>query len=310
MNHLPFVSVIVPVYNDPVRVAGCIEALLAQTYPSDRYEVLVVDNCSTDTTAEIVSRYPVRLLAEHQRQGSYAARNKALQEARGDIVAFTDSDCVPATNWIETGVARLQQQPRCGLLAGKVSIFFRDPAHPTTIELYERMTAFPQERYVAQEKYGATANVFTFMHVIQTVGTFDPNLKSSGDREWGKRVAAAGFEISYADDVCVDHPARYSMSELLQKRARIIGGHEQIRRGAQRYPVTDLLQRIARDISFPMLGVAQMYANGRLRGLPRASRVVLIILLVGYIDAWFRLRSYCAHAYRKRRAFEPNGSRV
>jgi glycosyltransferase involved in cell wall biosynthesis len=101
-------SVIVPVHNTAAHLERCITALLGQDYPRDDYEILMVDNNSTDGSAGILARAPgVRALAE-TKQGSYAARNRAVREARGSILAFTDSDCAPDAGWlraIEAGLA-------------------------------------------------------------------------------------------------------------------------------------------------------------------------------------------------------------
>ena len=93
-------SVVVPFYNVRPYIGRCIEGLLAQDFPADRFEVLMVDNNSTDGSAEVVRRYPrVRLLRE-AKQGAYAARNRGLAHARGRLVAFTDPDCIPGPDWL------------------------------------------------------------------------------------------------------------------------------------------------------------------------------------------------------------------
>jgi glycosyltransferase involved in cell wall biosynthesis len=77
-----------------------VEALIGQDYPADQYELLFVDNGSSDDSVEILNRYPeVNVLHEPVR-GSYAARNLGLAEARGEIIAFTDSDCFPLPGWL------------------------------------------------------------------------------------------------------------------------------------------------------------------------------------------------------------------
>ncbi len=94
------ISVIVPVYNAAPYLPRCIDALLAQDIDSTTYEILMVDNGSTDASAAIAGRYPeVRLLRE-PKQGSYAARNRALRDATGELLAFTDADCAPEPNWL------------------------------------------------------------------------------------------------------------------------------------------------------------------------------------------------------------------
>lgn len=98
MERLPFVPVIVPVYNGEATIEGCIRSLLEWHYPKKRYEILVVDSNSTDNTSTIVKKYPVRYLVEDEIQNPCAARNRGIREARGEILAFTDADVVVGRN--------------------------------------------------------------------------------------------------------------------------------------------------------------------------------------------------------------------
>jgi glycosyltransferase involved in cell wall biosynthesis len=101
------VSVVVPFFNAEKHIEDCAQALLAQTYPPTRYEIVMVDNNSTDRSAQLVRKYPrIQLLAE-QKQGSYAARNRGVAAARGPIIAFTDADCVPSPDWLQKIMAAL-----------------------------------------------------------------------------------------------------------------------------------------------------------------------------------------------------------
>lgn len=94
------ISVVVPFYQDRQHIRGCIEALLSQDYPQRQVEVILIDNNSTDGSADIVKQYPpVKLLSE-MKQGAYAARNRGIREARGEIIAFIDVDCLPERTWL------------------------------------------------------------------------------------------------------------------------------------------------------------------------------------------------------------------
>ena len=226
MNDLtrPFVSVIIPVYNDLERLITCLGALEEQTYPGNLYEVIVVNNNPLQNIEPfIVNFHHVRLVCESHRS-SYAARNKGILNARGSVIAFTDSDCIPKSDWIEKGVTNLLKEPHCGLVAGRIEVFCSDPGNPTAIELYEKITAFKQERYVERLRFGATANLFTFKDIIQKIGCFNDTLLSSGDFEWGNRVFEAGHKQIYADDTCVSHPALKTFGQRFRKRIRIIRG--------------------------------------------------------------------------------------
>jgi len=219
------VSVIVPVYNDAQRIGKCIEALLNQTYPKEKYEIIIVDNGSTDETREVIKKYPVKLLIEDKIQSSYAARNKGILNADEEVIAFTDADCIPASDWIDKGVRYLFQIPNCGLIGGKIKLFCDDPAKPKAVELYDILMGFNQKKDIEKYKYGSTANVFTLKQVFNTVGLFKADLKSGGDNEWGRRVCYYGYTQIYAADVVVDHPARGSFRQLHNRVIRLAGGN-------------------------------------------------------------------------------------
>jgi glycosyltransferase involved in cell wall biosynthesis len=92
-------SVIVPAYNAGKTIGDCLGALTSQSMDATDYEVIVVDDGSKDGTAEVVNTFPVRYL--HQpNKGPATARNHGAREARGEIILFTDSDCVPSADWI------------------------------------------------------------------------------------------------------------------------------------------------------------------------------------------------------------------
>jgi glycosyltransferase involved in cell wall biosynthesis len=104
---MPEMSAVVPFYNAERYIRGCVTGLLAQNYPEDAYEIIMVDNNSTDGSADIVRQYPrIKLLAE-PKQGAYAARNRGLLAARGAVIAFTDPDCVPDKDWLSSIAATI-----------------------------------------------------------------------------------------------------------------------------------------------------------------------------------------------------------
>lgn len=96
------ISVIVPVFNAGRYIDRCIVALLEQDYPRSNYEIIAVDNGSTDDSFDRLRRYPVKVVQE-PKLGSYAARNAGLLHASGSLLGFTDADCVPCARWL-TGI--------------------------------------------------------------------------------------------------------------------------------------------------------------------------------------------------------------
>ncbi len=100
----PFVSIIIPAYNSQHTISACLTALKRLQYPQDKFAIIVIDNNSTDKTAEIIKKFPVTYYKEIQTQSSYAARNIGIKHSKNAIIAFTDSDCLPEPYWLAEGV--------------------------------------------------------------------------------------------------------------------------------------------------------------------------------------------------------------
>jgi glycosyltransferase involved in cell wall biosynthesis len=225
----PFVSIIIPVLEDYESLEKCLEALEEQSYGRENYEIVVVDNGSAaQYVRDLNDRAErVRWYCEPQ-GGSYAARNCGIEHACGEVLAFTDADCIPARDWLERGVEAIMSDDAIGLLAGAIQVFADDPASPTPIELYEMKAAFPQQYFVEKLSFGATANVFTRRDVFDSVGLFDASLRSGGDREWGQRVKRSGYQLAFRNDVVVRHPTRRSLEKFHAKMMRIARGLHEI----------------------------------------------------------------------------------
>lgn len=225
----PFVSVVIPVFNDGEALAGCLDSMIRQTYPANRFEVVVVDNGSTRDLSEIVAGRAGVSLIQCPQPGSYAARNRGVAASRGPILAFTDADCRPRPEWLAVGVAELQRQPDVAVLGGHVEVVSGHEVRMSAAELHQHLCGFPQQRYLEQQNFFATANVLTYKAVFHRVGPFDERLFSSGDLEWGQRAHARGCRLAYCGEAIVSHPARATMRALIRKSMRISDGHFQLR---------------------------------------------------------------------------------
>jgi glycosyltransferase involved in cell wall biosynthesis len=215
----PFVSVIIPVHNDRARLQICLQALYYQTYPYHRYEVIVVDNNSTEDILLIVQPFPNVQYTTEAKPGNNAARNRGLSITRGEFIAFTDADCIPDREWLAEGVRSLLAHPEAGIIGGQIQ-FFCQGDRPTPVEYVDSVCYLQQAVYVQRDRYAAGANLFTRRSVIQHVGGFEERLLNLGDKEWGQRVAAAGFGVMYAERAIVHHPARATLAALLAKARR------------------------------------------------------------------------------------------
>lgn len=265
-------SVIVPVYRHRERLISCLEALARQTYPKTLVQIVIVDN---DPASPLDEMPGVRLVRE-PRAGSYRARNTGVRASTGEVLAFTDADCVPDPDWLAKGVAHLTHTPECGLVGGKIDIAFLDPSRPTAAELYEKYTALRQADYLRTERFAATANLFTFRAVFDAVGPFPAQLRSGGDVEWGRRVFTAGYRQVFAASAVVRHPARQTLGELIHRCRRIAGGRMRLTRWRER--------RLLGRLSLYRRGIVQAMANRRHVGTVKTAKVFGIALVLRVVE--------------------------
>lgn len=288
----PFVSVIIPVYNDPIRLKTCLQALEDQTYPKNSYEVIVVDNGSDKSIEPIVVGFSQARASYEIHPGSYAARNKGISVSRGEILAFIDSDCIPAPNWIERGVVNLLDTPTHEIVGGKVEFFFKDSGHPIAVELYDSMLNFDMKLYIERGNFTGAGNLFTFKRVFEHVGYFDRGLKSGGDVEWGQRAASLGYKLCYADDARVAHPARYSLAELLAKERRVAKGLAIVGRNLKKN-VPSPLRWNHESIMEHLPPLPPVIKTMRLKNATLRTKMMIIVLwfVIRYIRIEERLRA-------------------
>lgn len=168
------VSVIVPAYNAQRTVGKCLEALCAQDYPKDCYEIIVVDDGSADSTAEIIRRYPAKYMRQAN-SGPATARNAGAFASRGEVILFTDSDCVPDRNWISEMVCP-----------------FEDPAVAAVKGAYRTEQKSVVARF-AQLEFEERFEMLKKAASIDMVDTYSAGFRSSLFREMG------GFDTSFPE---------------------------------------------------------------------------------------------------------------
>jgi len=219
------VSVIVPVFEDVERLRQCVARLAAQDYPGLLEFIIVDNNSSTDLSQAIPATDERFQLIREEKRGSYAARNAGLKQATGEVVAFTDADCLPHQNWIRSAVAVLQNGSDVDAVGGAINLIYRAGKLPTTgPELYESIHGFDQRQFVESFHFAATANLVTTSSTLKSVGPFNDDLQSGGDDDWGRRLRERGGRLVYSDDAVVDHPSRPTWSELTVKSIRVARG--------------------------------------------------------------------------------------
>lgn len=238
MTGTPLISVIAPSYRDWPRARMLIDALLAQSVTD--FEILLVNNAPDDPAPPDFPQDPRLHILTEARPGSYAARNLGAASARGQFLAFTDSDCVPNPDWLAAFLHSAQTHD--GLISGAVQMFSTTRAMDALnwAESYDFFFGINQDIYV-RDGVAATASLFVPRALFECAGGFDASLKSGGDVEFCKRAAhhyaGTGPALVYCPQAVLRHPLRSDLTALLTKARRVAGGRA-ARDGWRALPIT------------------------------------------------------------------------
>lgn len=208
-------SVVIPAYQSADTIAETIEACLNQDYPN--VEVIVVDDGSTDETAQIVQAYPVHYI--HQKNaGPATARNLGWIATSGDIVCFTDADCIPARDWVSNLMAEYTADDIAGV-GGTYDIVNRGSLLAACIheEIVERHLAMP--RYV---NYLGSFNVSYRRTILEQAGGFDTSYRvaSGEDNDLAYRVIKLGHKLVFTTKAQVAHHHPENLFRYLKSQSQ------------------------------------------------------------------------------------------
>ena len=215
------VTVIVPVHNRELTIQPLMESLQKLDYDRNKVEVVVVDGNSTDKTQEIVKKYPVKLIVE-KRKGLNRARNTGIKSSKGEIIAFTDSDCIVPPNWI-TKIVENFKDPEVSCVGGSAkaldSDFISQYADNSVVRLMPFFTKREELKGVKPFfRHPAGCNMAFRRKVAEDVGYFDENIKYGFDEvEFADRVCKAGYKMVLDPDVVVWHKHRSSLKDFLKQ---------------------------------------------------------------------------------------------
>lgn len=200
----PKVSIIVPVYNGKKTLPFCLDSLMSLDFPKDELEIIVVDNNSIDGTNEIIKRYPVKYVFEKKR-GRATARNRGIREAKGELIAFTDADCVVDRLWL-TNLIKGFTDGEIGGCGGEILSY--NPQTPIE-KYYDFKCIISQRESLAREDIFlpriATSNAIYRRGVLEEVGLFDDYFITGEDVDLSWRVYLRGYQLNYIPSAIVYH---------------------------------------------------------------------------------------------------------
>ena len=213
------ISVVIPVYNNEKAIRKTLSALINQDYPREKFEIIVVDNGSTDGSIEVVKQFKdVILLLEHKNLSSpYSARNRGIEKARGDIIVLLDSTCTPVKEWLTEGTKCLKEQ-EANIVGGDVVFNYGNKV--TAGKLYDSLTNVRMEKSISERNVAKTGNLFIQREVFNAIGLFPEGIRSGGDVRWTRRATNAGFKMVFCKKASANYPARDTL-ELFKKQWRV-----------------------------------------------------------------------------------------
>jgi glycosyltransferase involved in cell wall biosynthesis len=213
-DELPGVSVIVPAFNCEDSIADCLDSILASDYPRDAYQVICIDNASTDRTSRILENYGSLVTLVHEKKrGAAAARNAGLRICSGPLVAFTDADCTVDRMWLRRIV-----DPVWSGAAAAAGGRIRARPDANSVELFGELV-HDHERAIRRSRppYLITMNMAARLDLLQSLGGFDERWIRMQDVDLSLRMLSTGGRFAYAPDAVIHHHNRDSLAALARQ---------------------------------------------------------------------------------------------
>ena len=284
MTDTPLVSVIVAARNSESTLPACLQSLSAQDYP--RVEVIVVDDGSEDGTAAIAEASGARVVRTPP-VGASVARNLGIERARGEIVAFTDGDCVADTGWVRALTGALEISGATGVGGRQVNVF-----PPAQLALRDGFEAFFRAASIVsdytrgddrprQVRHNASCCSAYRVSAIREVNGFTPGLWPGEDVDLDLRLAARGGTFYYVPSAVVHHhrPGTFGWFRRMMRR---YGAAE--RSLVRRHGRARLVDHVP-TISALLILLQCLLLAPSARGAVIAFDVILLLLALGVL--WY-----------------------
>jgi len=237
----PLVSVIITSYNQARFLGDAIESVLTQTY--SQFEIIVVDDGSTDNALEVVARYPRPRYIRQDNQGLSAARNTGLRESNGPYVVFLDADDRLLPIALETGVNCLRAHPKCGFVSGHYSVIESDGS-PKPLQQIHCVERDHYQALLCRNYIGMHATVMYRREIFESIGEFNTSLRACEDYDLYLRIAAR-VPVYCHDKLIAEyrqHGANMSRNHqlmlesalsVLQSQRKYVKGHKEYEKAYQ-----------------------------------------------------------------------------
>jgi len=297
---MPIISVVIPVYNCADTIRICLGSIFAQSYPRNHFDVIVVDDGSTDETVSVAQALAAALkerltILSQVNAGPAAARNAGIRVAAGTIVAFTDADCVAAPNWLESLVHVFDQHPDVAGVGGPLDNAAKSN---TLVARYLLAADFYRHRtHSGAVQYLLTANAAFLRLALLDIGGFTKQSHAwAEDADLSFRLLQSGYRLLLAQAGAVTHiGVLESVCDFARGLYRYGFGNAILapQWPAERRPGRQLVRHLGAAALAPWLALRLPHRDGWLRAFTFVPVIVLehLAYSTGLIRGWVaRLR--------------------
>ncbi len=230
-DNLPSVSFLIPVRNRPALLKKCLESIFALDYPSEKFEVIVIDDASEDDTAEVAQTFPVKLVRNERQMGTGPSRNKVAPTSNGDLIAFLDSDCEVKPDWLQK-LAPCFEDGRLVLVSGEVRSLEVETIFGRYEDVKSSLYTGPKPAEVklngGLDQLPAT-NLLIRRSAFEIIGGHNAALRFGEDTDLVWRLLKAGGKINYLPITGVKHAYRATLEGFLKTRFGYATGEADLR---------------------------------------------------------------------------------
>ena len=220
IHDYPFVSIIIPVRNRPEEIEACLQSLMEVQYPSEKTEIIVVDDASTDNTPDVVSSFPVQLISLKENKHAPFCRNLAAKRAKGDIFAFIDSDCLADTLWLQELIPVFKDES-LGAVGGMVDTLSMEKG----LDRYEKVSSsLNMGSWIRRSSendrffYVPACNLFVRKDLFLSMEGFKEELILGEDVDFCWRLQDMGHNVEYRPVGKVYHKHRNRLKSFCRRR--------------------------------------------------------------------------------------------
>jgi glycosyltransferase involved in cell wall biosynthesis len=210
-----FVSVIIPNFNGAATLGRCLEAVFSSRYP--KFEVIVVDDCSTDNSVEIVKSFPCKLVRLDRRSGASKARNEGVAHSKGDILFFTDADCVLMEDTLAEAVRSFEGLDNAVIGGTYTEVPFDDRFFSTFQSIFVN---YSETKKTAPDYIATHAMAIERALFIKSGGFPEHFLPILEDVEFSHRLRRSGCRLAMNPSIVVRHIFNFTLMKSLRNGFR------------------------------------------------------------------------------------------